>query len=60
MEPFNSDAVQWSVEAQQKLQQIPFFARAQARRQIERLALEQDIEVITLALLEQARRELGQ
>lgn len=59
MTSFGSDAVQWSAEAQRRLQQIPFFARAQARRQVERLALERDIEVITPAVLEQARRELG-
>ncbi len=60
MESFDSDTVQWSAEAQQRLKQIPFFARPQARQQVERRAAECGIDLITPDVLERVRRELGQ
>ncbi|MGF1514248.1 MAG: PCP reductase family protein [Elainellaceae cyanobacterium] len=57
---FDTDSVQWSAEAQLRLKQVPFFARLRARQQVERLAQERGIDVITPDVLELARRELGQ
>uniref|UniRef100_B8HRY2 Proto-chlorophyllide reductase 57 kD subunit n=1 Tax=Cyanothece sp. (strain PCC 7425 / ATCC 29141) TaxID=395961 RepID=B8HRY2_CYAP4 len=50
----------WTPEATLKLRNIPFFARAQARQRIERLARDNDLETVTLELVEQARQEFGQ
>lgn len=54
------DALRWTLEAQQKLQNIPFFARSQARASIEHLARQADKKVVTADLVEQARLEFGQ
>lgn len=55
-----SDALHWTSEAQQKLQNIPFFARSRARASIEQLARQADQRVVTADLVEQARLEFGQ
>ncbi|MEH2064592.1 MAG: PCP reductase family protein [Nostoc sp.] len=47
-------------KAKEKLQNIPFFVRAQARTRIEQLAHEADQEVVTDDLVERARLEFGQ
>ena len=54
------DPPQWTPEAKAKLQSIPFFARPQARERIEQLARAAELDVITVALVEQARLEFGQ
>ncbi|MBN3898899.1 MAG: PCP reductase family protein [Nostoc sp. NOS(2021)] len=54
------DALQWTDEAKEKLQNIPFFVRAQARARIEQLAREADQKIVTADLVEQARLEFGQ
>lgn len=55
-----TDVLKWTPEAEAKLKGIPFFVRAQARQQIERLAREIELETITVELVEQARLEFGQ
>ena len=55
-----NDALEWTPEALDSLQNIPFFARTQARQQIEKLARECGWEVITPELIEEARRQFGQ
>ena len=54
------DSLPWTKEAQQKLKNIPYFARVQARQRIEQLAREADLDEITAELVEQARLEFGQ
>ncbi|MBF2097008.1 MAG: PCP reductase family protein [Gloeomargaritaceae cyanobacterium C42_A2020_066] len=54
------DALDWTPSALNKLKSIPYFARAQARQRIEQWAREQQLEVITPELVEQARSEFGQ
>ncbi|MEB3228487.1 MAG: PCP reductase family protein [Synechocystis sp.] len=54
------DALPWTKEAQQKLKNIPYFARVQARQRIEQLAREADLDEVTAELVEQARLEFGQ
>ena len=54
------DALRWTSEAKEKLQNIPFFVRAQARARIEQLAREAGQEIVTADLVEQARLEFGQ
>ncbi|MBE9225994.1 PCP reductase family protein [Phormidium sp. LEGE 05292] len=59
----NSDltgGLQWSAEAKTKLKNIPFFVRSQARRRIEQLAREAELEEVTPEIVEQARLEFGQ
>lgn len=55
-----TDVLKWTPEAEAKLKSIPFFVRAQARQQIERLAREIELETVTVELVEQARLEFGQ
>lgn len=55
-----TDVLRWTPEAEAKLRNIPFFVRAQARQQVERLARETELETITVELVNQARLELGQ
>jgi Spy/CpxP family protein refolding chaperone len=54
------DRLTWTPEAEAKLHNIPYFARTQARQQIEQLAREEDCDTITLDLVERARLEHGQ
>ncbi|MEH2402476.1 PCP reductase family protein [Nostoc sp.] len=54
------DALQWTSEAKEKLQNIPFFVRAQARARLEQLAREANQEIVTPDLVEQVRLEFGQ
>ena len=55
-----TDALKWTPEAEAKLKQIPFFVRAQARQQVERLARTVKLEIVTAELVEQARLKFGQ
>ncbi|WP_138499633.1 PCP reductase family protein [Nostoc sp. PA-18-2419] len=54
------DALRWTGEAKEKLQNIPFFVRPQAKARIEALARQAQQEVVTGDLVEQARLEFGQ
>ncbi|HEY9797056.1 MAG TPA: PCP reductase family protein [Leptolyngbyaceae cyanobacterium] len=54
------DALQWTAEAKAKLKNIPYFVRAQARKRIEQLAREADLDMVTVEIVEQARLEFGQ
>ena len=54
------ESLPWSPEARQKLKNIPYFARVQARQRIEQLAREADLDEVTVDLVEQARLEFGQ
>ncbi len=60
MEPKYPDVLFWTVEAEAKLLNIPFYVRAQARNRIEALARSEDREEVTQELVEQARVEFGQ
>ena len=55
-----TDTLQWTPEAKIKLKNIPFFARAQARKRIEQLTREAQLEVVNVEIVEQARAEFGQ
>ncbi|HEY9807919.1 MAG TPA: PCP reductase family protein [Halomicronema sp.] len=55
-----SDELKWTAEARQKLKNIPYFVRSQARQRIEQLAREGELEVVTPEIVEQARLEFGQ
>ena len=55
-----ADALPWTPEAKAKLNNIPFFVRAQARQRIEQLVREAELEVVTVEIVEQARVEFGQ
>ncbi len=54
------DSPRWTEEAQEKLKNIPFFVRTQARQRIEELARAAGAEEITPEMVEQARLEFGQ
>lgn len=61
MKDFNfTDTLHWTSEAKDKLQNIPFFVRAQAKARIEHLARQAQKDVVTADLVEQARSEFGQ
>ncbi len=55
-----SDTLRWTAAAEEKLKNIPFFVRAQARQRIEALARAADLETVTADIVEQARLEFGQ
>ncbi len=50
----------WTEAALERLQQIPFFVRAQVRSRIEQWAQARDHEEVTVELVEAARKEFGQ
>lgn len=55
-----ADELSWTADAQAKLKNIPFFVRVQARKRIEDVAREAELEVVTADLVEQVRLEFGQ
>ncbi|MBK4729979.1 PCP reductase family protein [Oxynema sp. CENA135] len=55
-----SDELIWTEDAKVKLKNIPYFARSQARKRIEQLAREQELETVTAELVERARSQFGQ
>jgi hypothetical protein len=50
----------WTAAALNKLKNIPYFARSQARTQIEQMAHSEDAAVVTTKIVEQARSRFGQ
>jgi hypothetical protein len=61
MDKYNlTDALRWTHEAKQKLKNIPFFVRSQAKARIEQFARQVEQDIITAELVEQARVEFGQ
>ncbi|MBD2167761.1 PCP reductase family protein [Calothrix membranacea FACHB-236] len=59
-EPKFSDSLGWTAEAKEKLKNIPFFVRTQAKARIEQLARQAKQDIITADLVEKARLEFGQ
>ncbi|OUL31249.1 PCP reductase family protein [Nostoc sp. 106C] len=55
-----SDSLGWTTEAKEKLKNIPFFVRTQAKARIEQLARQAKQNIVTAELVEQARLEFGQ
>ncbi|MBD0267069.1 PCP reductase family protein [Pseudanabaena sp. FACHB-2040] len=55
-----TDLPQWTAEAKDKLNSIPFFVRSQARNRIEAVARSQALETVTADLVEQVRLQFGQ
>ena len=55
-----TDTLEWTPEAKAKLKNIPYFVRTQARKRIEHLAREAELNVVTVEIVEQARVEFGQ
>jgi hypothetical protein len=55
-----SDSLGWTAEAKEKLKNIPFFVRTQAKARIEQLARQAKQDIVTADLVEQARLEFGQ
>ena len=50
----------WSSEAQERLENIPAFIRPMAKMEIERIAREQDLEQVSLEVVEEAKTKFGQ
>jgi len=55
-----TDTLHWTPAAKAKLKNIPFFARTQARKQIEQFARAANLEEITVEIVERARLDFGQ
>ncbi|HEY9880645.1 MAG TPA: PCP reductase family protein [Leptolyngbyaceae cyanobacterium] len=55
-----TDLPQWTADAKAKLDNIPFFVRAQARARIEATARSQNLDLITADLVEEIRLQFGQ
>ncbi len=61
MRSFNlTDDLYWTPQAQAKLRMIPFFVRSQARYKIEQMARADEIDEVTVEVVERARAEFGQ
>ena len=54
-----SAAIKWTVEAEDKLKEIPFFVRPFARKKIETYAGENSISLITLEIYEQVKQKFN-
>jgi hypothetical protein len=50
----------WTPEAQEKLRNIPYFVRSQARQRIEEITYAHNTDIVTVDIVEQARIEFGQ
>jgi hypothetical protein len=51
--------MEWSPEAEARLKEIPFFVRPAARKKIEKFAQEQNVDQITEAVYEAAKKQFG-
>ncbi len=54
------ETLTWTPEAQEKLRNIPYFVRSQARQRIEEITYAQNSNTVTVDIVEQARLEFGQ
>ena len=54
------DQLRWTKEALQKLKNIPYFVRTQARQKIEAIAIRNNQANVTVETVEQARLQDGQ
>ncbi len=54
-----SNAIEWTVEATDRLKEIPFFVRPAARKKIEKFAQELGVTQITVEVYEQAKQKFG-
>jgi hypothetical protein len=54
------ETLTWTPEAQEKLRNIPYFVRSQARQRIEEITYANDSDIVTVDIVEQARIEFGQ
>jgi Proto-chlorophyllide reductase 57 kD subunit len=52
-----SDNILWTVEAEAKLKEIPFFVRPAARKKIEKFAQERGANEITIDIYELAKQQ---
>lgn len=59
VEPLPPGPVTWSPEATARLEGVPRFVRGMVKRIYSEYAREQDISVITPAVMDQARSDMG-
>ena len=50
----------WTIEAEQRLKEVPFFVRPAVRRKIEKLAREAGLEQVDGTFYDQAKASFGQ
>ncbi len=53
-------AMNWTIEAEQRLKEVPFFVRPAVRRKIEKLAGEAGLEQVDGSFYDQAKASFGQ
>ncbi|PSN14488.1 protochlorophyllide oxidoreductase [filamentous cyanobacterium CCT1] len=51
--------MEWTVDAEARLKEIPFFVRPAARKKIEKFAQEQGLGQITVEVYEAAKKQFG-
>lgn len=49
--------IQWEQDALERINRAPFFIRGVAKRKVEKVALRQGLDTVTLALVEQVKQE---
>ncbi len=55
-----SEPLEWTTEAKNKLRNIPYFVRTQARQRIEQIAHDMAVDLVTVDIVEKAKIEFGQ
>jgi hypothetical protein len=54
------ETLTWTPEALERLRNIPYFVRSQARQRIEEITYSINRDIVTAEIVEQARIEFGQ
>ena len=55
----SDDSIEWTQEAQDRIQKVPFFVRGMAKKTVISFAKERGIKVIDGALMDEVREKVG-
>lgn len=55
----SDDSIEWTQEAQDRIQKVPFFVRGMAKKTVLSFAKEKGIKVIDGALMDEVREKVG-
>lgn len=55
----SDDSIEWTQEAQDRIQKVPFFVRGMAKKTVLNFAKERGIKVIDGALMDEVREKVG-
>jgi len=55
----SEDSIEWTQEAQDRIQKVPFFVRGMAKKTVLSFAKERGVKVIDGALMDEVREKVG-